>query len=110
VPDKRRYERVAFFCPLQLTELQSGATVPASSFDISMGGVGLTTRIALDRGKAVCVRFCFPHESNEGVFEEVLGQVAYCRSDEDGSRIGVEFLQVVRESAQPVLARKLNRL
>jgi len=107
---RRRYERVAFFCPLQLTELRNGTTVPASSFDIGIGGVGLTTEIALERGQPVRVRFCLRHESNGETDEDVLGQVAYCRADEDGNRIGIEFLEVVRESTQPALVRRLNSL
>ena len=47
MPEQRRYQRVDFFCPLHLTVLQKGITVPASCFDISIGGVGLSTGIAL---------------------------------------------------------------
>ena len=107
---QRRYERVAFFCPLQLTDLRNGTTVPASSFDISIGGVGLTARMALVRGHPVRVRFRLRHESNGEIDEDVLGKVAYCRSDEDGNCMGIQFLEVIRESTQPVLARRLNSL
>ncbi len=40
----------------------------------------------------------------------MLGRVAYSRADEDGNRIGIEFLETIRESAQPLLAQKLNNL
>ena len=42
--------------------------------------------------------------------EDVLGKVAYSRADEDGNRIGIEFLETIRESTHPALTRKLNNL
>jgi hypothetical protein len=107
---QRRYERVAFFCPLQLTVLPDGPTVPARSFDISIGGVGITTEILLERGRAVQIQFQLPNGSKERIVEDILGRVAYCRADEDGDRMGIEFLETIREAAHPALARKLNAL
>ena len=52
---RRRYERVPFFCPLQVIALQGeAATVPGSSLDISIGGVGLTAPRPLERGAGSC--------------------------------------------------------
>jgi hypothetical protein len=39
-----------------------------------------------------------------------LGRVAYSRADEDGNRVGIEFIEPIQESAQPALARKLNAM
>jgi c-di-GMP-binding flagellar brake protein YcgR len=108
--DRRRYERVAFFCPLQVTLLPSGPTVPGSSFDISLGGVGLTANIAMERGQSVFVYFQIRGPSHELTEEGVLGRVAYVRSDEDGNRIGVEFLETIRASSSPALARIVDKL
>ena len=107
---QRRYERVAFYCPVQLTVLPNGPAVPGRSFDISIGGVGITTEIALERGQSVCVRFHLQNGAPEGKDEDILGRVAYSRADEDGGRVGIEFLATIQESAQPELARKLNNL
>jgi len=103
---RRRYERVPFFCPLQLTALKGGAVIQGSALDISLGGVGLTSLAALPRGEPVAVRFLFTHEKN-GIYEEVLGKVAYTKSDEDGNRIGIEFLEPLQEAAYPMLTRRL---
>jgi hypothetical protein len=101
---------VAFFCPLHLTVQPSGPTVPSRSFDISLGGVGLTTEVPLERGQTVRVTFHLNHNGSEEVDEDILGRVAYAKADEDGIRMGVEFLETIRESSYPALAKKLNSL
>lgn len=108
--NRRRYERVAWFCSLQLTVLPNGPAMSAESFDISLGGVGAATEVMIERGQAVRVRFHIRNGSKESVDEDVLGRVAYCRADEDGNRVGIEFLEPIQESAQPALARKLNSM
>lgn len=107
---RRRYERVPFFCPLQLTKLQDEAGVAASSLDISIGGVGLMAPVAIERGTLVRVRFHLHDESIKDLVEDVLGKVAYSRADEDGNRIGIEFLETIRETTHPSLTRRLNSL
>jgi hypothetical protein len=105
---QRRYERVAFFCPVQLTVLPAGQTIPGMTFDISIGGVGVATSMMLERGTSVRVRFQFHDAAKNKICEEVFGRVAYSRADEDGDRIGIEFMQTIQESSNPLLARKLN--
>ena len=106
---QRRYERVPFFCPLQLTSLKNGVSVRGSACDISIGGVGLTAPIALARGQPVCVRF-YLHNGTKDEVEDVMGQVAYMRADEDGNRMGIEFNETLKEAAHPLLAKKINNL
>lgn len=107
---RRRYERVAFFCPVELHVLPAGPVVPGRTFDISIGGVGVTSQIMLERGQTLRIRFRFRDASNVAVDEDVMGQVAYCRADEDGDRIGIEFLETVDEAAHPMLAYRLNKI
>lgn len=101
---------MAFYCPLQLTVLPDGPTVAGRSFDISLGGVGITADVFLERGQTVQASFHFSDGPQGEAEESVLGRVAYSRADEDGNRIGIEFLEILRESAQPLLAQKLNNL
>jgi c-di-GMP-binding flagellar brake protein YcgR len=108
--ERRLYQRVAYFHPLHLTVLPSGPTVSGNSFDISRGGVGLVADISLERGESVSIHFRVENQRHEAIEASVLGKVAYSRADEDGNCIGVEFLEDVRESSQPVLARILNNL
>jgi hypothetical protein len=107
---QRRYERVAFFCPLHLTVLQDGTMTPASAIDISIGGVGATAPLSLERGQTVRVRFHLANGSGGRIDEDVLGRVAYSRADEDGNRVGIEFIEPIREANQPVLTRTINNL
>jgi c-di-GMP-binding flagellar brake protein YcgR len=106
--EQRRYERVAFFCPIRLTILPDGPDLPANSFDISIGGVGLVAPISLERGQDVVVHFRLKNPRRELVEESVLGRVAYARADEDGNRIGIEFLRTLQPESHPLLARKLG--
>ena len=108
--DLRRYERVAFYSRLQITVLPNGPVVPGNSFDISIGGAGISTSVLLQRGQQVSIRFYLRNGGSEEVHADVLGQVAYCRSDEDGNRIGVAFLAPIQEVTQPVLAKEINNL
>jgi c-di-GMP-binding flagellar brake protein YcgR len=108
--ERRRYERVAFFCPMHVTVMPDGIAVPARSFDISIGGVGLTTQIELKRGDTILARFHLRNGGVEEIDEEVMGRVAYCQADENGNRIGVEFCATIQESKQPALAHKINNL
>lgn len=107
---QRRCERVAFFCPVKLSVLPDGPTIQASSFDISLAGIGLIASVFIERGKDVRVHFNMKNGSNETTEENVLGRVAYSRADENGNRLGIEFLETIRESTQPVLTRKLYSL
>jgi hypothetical protein len=106
----RRYERVTFYCRLQLTVLPNGPVVPCNSIDISIGGVGLSTALWLNRGQQVRIRFFLHNGTTKEVYEDVLGQVAYSRSDEDGNRVGIEFRAPLDEATQPALVRKIYSL
>ena len=105
----RRYQRVPFFCKATLTVLPAGTPVDAYSFDISLGGVGLDAPVWCPRGSAVRVSFYLKGRDGERV-EHVLGRVAYVRADESDNRIGIEFQETLRESAQPELMRRLLSL
>jgi len=109
MPWQRRYERVPFFCPLRVI-VPEGVSAPGGSFDVSLGGVGITTKISLECGQAVRVRFYLKNGGGERSREEVLGRVANVRADEDGNCLGVEFLEPIRASTNPLLARAIEKL
>ena len=108
--ERRRYERVDFYCPVHLTVEPDGPTIPCQSFDISLGGVGLSLPVSLERGQAVRVCFHLRSGADNTTDSTVAGHVAYTKADEDGVRVGIEFLSAIQESNQPALARKLNQL
>ena len=108
--ERRRYERVDFFCPVHLTVEPDGPTIPCQSFDISLGGVGLSMQASLERGQTVRVCFHLRNGADKTIDETISGHVAYTKSDEGGVRIGIEFLSTIQESNQPALARKLNQM
>jgi c-di-GMP-binding flagellar brake protein YcgR len=102
----RRYERVPFFCEAELADTAGLRRLPARTLDISLGGVGLTTAAALPRGTSVEVTFVL-REGTKSVHQHVLGRVAFAASDEDGCRMGIEFVAPVRETTHPELMRRI---
>jgi hypothetical protein len=105
---KRRYERVPFFCDLTL--LATGAVHRACAVDLSLGGVGVATTAFAARGQTVRVAFHLRDARQQPRIEEVIGRVAFCRADEDGNFLGVEFLEPLRATEQPELTRRLEKL
>jgi c-di-GMP-binding flagellar brake protein YcgR len=108
--ERRRYERVAFYCGVQVFVLPDGPLLLARAFDISLGGVGVTCDQSLTRGQSVRASFRLRDKSDRWAEEHVLARVAYCQADEGGNRIGIEFTEKIQESIQPVLTRTLNAL
>jgi c-di-GMP-binding flagellar brake protein YcgR len=107
---QRRYERVAFYCPVKVTVLPNGPVMEGNTFDISIGGVGIVAERHLERGQNVRVRFYIHNGNNKTIEEEALGRIAYSRADEDCTRIGIEFFETVRDTSMPALAHKLDTL
>jgi c-di-GMP-binding flagellar brake protein YcgR len=104
----RQYERVPFFCEVALTAAGS-PPLSAHSFDISLGGVGVYSETALERGTPIKVSFRLTNSRGTTV-EHVAAQVAYAKADESGCRLGIEFLELPRESTHPELMRRLQSL
>jgi c-di-GMP-binding flagellar brake protein YcgR len=110
MPWQRRYERVSFFCPVEVTVLPDGPTVPGHAFDISLGGVGITLNTLLERGQDVRISFQLRHESEKCVEESVWGRVVNFESDVDCNRVGIEFLGEIPQSSQLQLATMIGSL
>jgi hypothetical protein len=108
--EKRRYVRLNFFCELTVTPMPVGQPRPARSMDLSLGGVGLFAKYFLDREQIVQIDFHLRDEKHRESIERVMGKVAYSRSDEDGTRIGVEFFKLINEADSPILAKRLQEL
>ncbi len=106
----RRYERVPFFCKVGLSTPSAPGPVVTQSFDISLGGVGVATRAAFQTGDAVVVTFFLKDHAQQEVREQVAGRVANLRADEDGNRLGIEFLSPLRDDTHPHLMQRIENL
>ena len=106
----RRYERVPFFREVGLAWRQGTAPIPARTFDISIGGVGIFTQVALERGQPVKITFSFTNSKKQKVVETVDGRVAYFRATEDGNQLGIEFLEPVAQNVYPELTQAIFKL
>jgi c-di-GMP-binding flagellar brake protein YcgR len=107
--EKRGYQRVAFLCRVDLTA-DDGATVAASTVDISLGGAGVASPRFVAEGKAVTLTFHLRDKQGAPAVERVIGRVAHARADVDGHLLGVEFLQPLQKVSNPLLTRAVERL
>lgn len=107
---RRRYQRVPFLCPVELTALPEGRTFPARSLDISLGGVGVLSQIGLEREHLVSVAFLLGNGAQGRISERVMGRVAGLRADDTGNVIGIEFVEPLSTDKHPALLRKLQSL
>ena len=109
INSSRRYERVAFFCRVELAVSSQSPPIAAQTFDISLGGVGVLSPRAIERGVTVNVAFFLRTPRGELV-ERIMGRIAYVKADESGTRLGIEFLETLAEATQPGLTRRLESL
>ena len=105
--NRRRYERVPFFCKATLTVLPHGRPVVSRSIDISLGGAGIVTSGRIELGQQVALAFYLRNNRQQEAVEEVVGRIVHLRAEEDGNVVGVEFLQPLEESSTPLLTRKM---
>ena len=107
--EKRIYERVGFLCRVDL-KTDDGATFEASTVDISLGGVGVMAPRFLAAGRDVTLAFHLRDRQGAPAVERAVGRVAHARSDVDGHMLGVEFLEPLRRSSNPLLTRIVEPL
>jgi c-di-GMP-binding flagellar brake protein YcgR len=111
-PDRRVYERVPFFCQVVVAARPGAYATEARTVDISLGGVGVfcAGTLFLRPGSSVSVTFRLA-DPHQGFCEEVImGKVANAAADSDGCRYGIEFLDPIKPSTHPRLARAVDRL
>lgn len=106
--ERRRYERVGLFCPVSLQN--NGRAAEGSTLDISLGGVGIVTPAAYALGDMITITFHLKDERGRDAVCSVAGRVASMRADVQTNRVGIEFLEPLREAVQPLLVRKILKL
>ena len=104
--DRRRFERVQFFCEVSIAILPDGPTISAHSVDVSLGGAGLVTQVAIELGQSVALSFSLGNQSGEEIENRVMARVVNFRADPDVNHIGVEFLELLSHSRNPHLLKK----
>ena len=108
--NRRRFERVEFFCEVSMTILPQGPTFWAHTFDVSLGGVGLVTQRGFQLGQAVALSFRVGQGTAKKLGKRITGRVMHLAADADANRVGIEFSQPLSESDHPELVRKLMSL
>jgi hypothetical protein len=106
--ERRRYERVTFFCPVTLVLGPGGVSAPGSSLDISLGGVRVVAGVSAERGRLLRVRFHLKVPGGDLV-DEVDGRVANFSVDEHVNSFGIEFLEPLAQSVHPELFARIGR-
>lgn len=100
--EKRLYRRVALSCVATVV-LDGDPSQSALVRDISLNGIGLYLRKALDPGAAVRVRLQFYNRSGSVIVERVEGRVAWDRSLGDIHLSAIALDEMIRPEAQPEL-------
>ena len=108
--DRRRYERVPFFCQVGLAAGPAGRQEYGRSIDLSQGGVGVMTPASFAKGQLVTVTFFLRDGRQQEVRNQMVGRIVSLQADMDANRVGVEFLQPLDKAVCPELMRKLVTL
>lgn len=108
--ENRQFQRVSFACELTVTPMPSGKPQPATSVDISLGGVGFYSKFPLNKDQIIQIDFRLKDEDRSSVVERVQAKVVYARSYWEGTRVGVEFSKPLNEVNHPILIKRLQEL
>ena len=103
----RKYERVRFLCRLEVAAIPDGEPRPASSVDLSLGGVGVVTQATFSVGQLVTVTFFLADSTSAGIQDPVVGRVAHFSADVNSNRVGIQFLQPLKEKEHERLVGRL---
>ncbi len=105
VTERRNYVRVPFLHPITIALSPDGRPIDASSIDISLGGVGLSSRGSFQKGDVVIVTFRVKDPRLGFVSEHVSGRIVNFVADFDENRIGVEFLEPLQAVKRTLRSR-----
>ncbi len=109
IAERRSYIRVPFLHPITIALSPDGRATEASSIDISLGGVGLSSRGSFQKGQVVVLTFRVKDPKLGFVSERVSGRVVNFVADFDGNRLGVEFLEPLRAETHPAAPARCRR-
>ncbi|HVC92477.1 MAG TPA: PilZ domain-containing protein [Pirellulales bacterium] len=105
--EQRRYERVDFLCDLELTAARGGATRPARSLDLSLGGVGAVTPSSFEFGELVTVAFLSKDSAQREFKDEIASQIVDFAADVDTNRLVRRHRPMATRRRFGTLARRL---
>jgi hypothetical protein len=111
MPERKdnEYERVDFFCRLELTAIPSGITNPARSTNLSLAEAGIATKAVFHVGQLVLVTFFLKDPGQDETLQRVMSQVVDFAFEEDSNSMRVKFLQPLDESQRPLVDKLLSR-
>lgn len=108
--ERRRYERVSFFCRVTIAAPPGSAPFEAQCVDISLGGAGISSRRLVPVGQFVAIAFHLKTPAQKEIVEQVFGKVVRAVSDIDGHHLGIDFAEPLEAGRNPELCRKIERL
>ncbi|HEX4132267.1 MAG TPA: PilZ domain-containing protein [Pirellulales bacterium] len=104
---RRRFERVPFFCKVQLTAHAEHLSVEAHTCDLSLGGVKVAAPVALPTGSNVSLDFSLADKAGDKTIENVDGRVMRCDADVEANYLGIEFTRPLSAVGTPHLFQRL---
>lgn len=106
----RTSERVHFSCRLEVASATGGVPQPARAIDLSLGGVGAVTSAVFSPGQVVTVAFYRRDPTHGEIADRVIGRVAHFAADVDANKLGIQFLEPLKETEHPELVDRLVNL
>ncbi|MDX2037804.1 MAG: PilZ domain-containing protein [Isosphaeraceae bacterium] len=107
--ERRRFERVPYFCRLTVEPLPSGPASEAYAVDIGLGGVGIASTQRLEVGQAIAITFHL-NVGGSPATERTIGEIRNIRFEEGANRVGVEFRGPLDRSLNPLLVKVIERI
>jgi c-di-GMP-binding flagellar brake protein YcgR len=98
--DRRRYERVPFLTRAELLVMPDGPGFAADITDLSVGGLGLLSPRAVERGARLRVEVSLPDGSGS---ETIVAKLVHQRITVEGNFLGLEFMELLNKSYNPLI-------
>ena len=105
---QRRYERVPFFCDLEVVDPSTGISQPGRGIDLSRGGIGFWSAHFVPVGKHIRLVISLPNGGRLAT-ARLAGVVVRARAENDGAIMGLSFDEPLAPLSQPMLCGFLDR-
>jgi c-di-GMP-binding flagellar brake protein YcgR len=106
--ERRQYQRVPFHCRTTFAARGAGDPVEGWTIDLSLVGVQMASTRNFPLQQLISITFHFKDLTLKAIAERADGVIVRKHAESEGYLYGVEFLDSLDSSRQPLLLRKLE--
>jgi c-di-GMP-binding flagellar brake protein YcgR len=106
--ERRQYQRVPFHCRTTIAARGAGEPVEGWAVDLSLVGLQLASMRNFPIHQLIAITFHLKDVSLNAIAERADGVIVRRHAESEGYLYGVEFLDPLDTSRQPLLLRKLE--